>query len=254
MNAIELRSKASDLKAQRELYLQRQTFNELSGPVATTLPISLAEPPSEYNRATKRLTQENLALAHQTNETINQLNSVIAGQSAEIAQIKQVMIRLAQSSMSVEDSVSSITDGIDTIKQQTKKQVKFFDTLTKELNKYWREVIEDTIFFNHDATAVTAGRGLRSILSFGSAAPEAIHAAKRECFAHLKSVRAVRDRIEATYEYAVTYYPSETSEWMKSQTSTLTAGKSSWTILDACKNTFIPELQTALYKMRALPV
>ncbi len=254
MNAIELRSKAADLKAQRELHIQRQTFNELSGPVATTLPISLAAPPSEYNRATKRLTQENLALAHQTNETINQLNSIIAGQSAEIAQIKQVMIRLAQSSMSVEDSVSTITDGIDVIKQQTKKQIKSFDMLTKELNKYWREVIEDTIFFNHDATAVTAGRGLRSILSFGSAAPEAIHAAKRECFAHLKSVRAVRDRIEATYEYAVAYYPSETAEWMKSQTSTLTAGKSSWTILDACKNTFIPELQSALYKMRALPV
>ena len=254
MNAIELRSKAADLKAQRELHIQRQTFNELSGPVATTLPISLSTPPSEYNRATKRLTQENLALAHQTNQTINELNSVVAGQSAELAQLRQAVLILAQSAKSVELNTSTMVDGIETIKQQTKKQIRSFESLTKDLSKCWREIIEDTLFFNHDATAVTAGRGLRSILSFGTAAPEAIHAAKRECFAHLKSVRSIRDRLESTYEYAVTYYPSETSQWMKSQTSTLTAGSSSWTMMDACKNTFIPELQTSLYKMRALPL
>jgi hypothetical protein len=194
------------------------------------------------------------SLAISTQNSVNELQSCIAGQATELAQLRQAVLVLAKSAKTVELNTNTMVDGIDIIKQQTKKQIKSFDTLTKELKKYWREIIEDTLFFNHDATAVTAGRGLRSILSFGTAAPEAIHAAKRECFAHLKSVRALRDRIEATYEYAVTYYPSETAEWITTQTDTLDVGSKSWTIMDACKNSFITKLQKALYKMRALPV
>ncbi len=258
MNAIELRQKASSLKAQRAIYQSKLPVTSAPAPQAPQVhTVKLFGGLIQYDinvpQAPMTVTADN-TLAITTQNSVDELQSCIAGQSAELAQLRQAVLVLAKSTKTVESNTITIVDGIDTIKKQTKKQIKSFDTLTKELNKYWREVIEDTLFFNHDSTAVTAGRGLRSILSFGTAAPEAIHAAKRECFAHLKSVRAVRDRIEATYEYAVAYYPSETAEWMKSQTSTLTAGKSSWTILDACKNTFIPELQSALYKMRALPV
>ena len=256
MNAIELRQKASSLKTQRAIYQSKLPVTSAPVPQAPQVhKVSLFGGLIQYdiNVPQAPVIADN-TLAITTQNSVDELQSCIAGQSAELAQLRQAVLVLAKSAKTVESNTITIVDGIDTIKKQTKKQIKSFDTLTKELNKYWREVIEDTIFFNHDATAVTAGRGLRSILSFGSAAPEAIHAAKRECFAHLKSVRAVRDRIEATYEYAVAYYPSETAEWMKSQTSILTAGKSSWTILDACKNTFIPELQCALYKMIALPV
>jgi len=253
MNAIELQRKAYQLKAERSIYESKLPVTPVPSPQVHK--VSLLGGLIKYDiQVPQAPVSTDNSLAISVNQSVNELQSCIAGQSAELAQLRQALLVLAKSAQTVELNTTTMVDGIETIKKQTKKQIKSFDALTKELNKYWREIIEDTLFFNHDAVAVTAGRGLRSILSFGTAAPEAIHAAKRECFAHLKSVRSVRDRIEATYEYAIAYYPSETAEWMKSQTSTLTAGKSSWTILDACKNTFIPELQTAHYKMRALPV
>jgi hypothetical protein len=260
MNAIELRTKAADLKAQRAMYQSKLPVTP--PPVPQVHKVSLLGGLIKYDiQLPPAPVSADTSLALSVNDSVSELQSCIAGQSAELAQLRQAMkiqqdalLVLAKSAKSVEVNTTTMVDGIDIIKKQTKKQIKSFDTLTKELSKYWREIIEDTLFFNHDATAVTAGRGLRSILSFGTAAPEAIHAAKRECFAHLKAVRAVRDRIEATYEYAVTYYPSETAEWVSTQTSTLDVGSKSWTMMDACKNNFIAKLQKALYKLRALPV
>tara|TARA_R110002050_G_scaffold169086_1_gene300719 strand:- start:81 stop:863 length:783 start_codon:yes stop_codon:yes gene_type:complete len=260
MNAIELQRKAYQLKAERSIYQSKLPVTPVPAP--QVYKVSLLGGLIQYDIQVPQapMSTDN-SLAISVNQSVNELQSCIAGQSAELAQLRQAMkvqgdalLILAKSAHTVELNTTTMVDGIETIKKQTKKQIKSFDALTRELNKYWREVIEDTIFFNHDVKSVTAGRSLTTIFSFGARAPEAIHGVKRECFAHLKYVRGMRDRIEATYEYAVTYYPSETAEWMKSQTSTLTAGKSSWTILDACKNTFIPELQSSLYKMRGLPV
>ena len=197
-------------------------------------------------------TQDNTA-ALATQARVAELNTVIAGQSAELAQLRQAVLVLAQSAKSVELSNQQIVDGIAVIKQQTKKEIKPFKDLAAEMHKIYTEIVSDTDFFNSDVKAVTVGRGLRSILSFGTAAPEAIHAAKREVFAHMKTVRAMAERMEALYEYACVYHPSDTAEWVSKVTTTLTVNKKSWGFLDLFTASFLPEFNTQLYKLRGLP-
>ena len=187
-----------------------------------------------------------------TQERMGELNTVIAGQSAELAQLRQAILVLAKSAKSVEDGNLAIIDGIDVIKSQTKKAVLPWKTVQNSMHKYFREIIEDTQFFNHDVKSVTAGRGLRSILSFGTAAPEAVHAAKREIFAHLKSVKSFRDKIEQNYQFALQAYGDELGTWLPTS-GVFTVNTKSWTIVDILSPTFIPELQAQLYAMRGIP-
>lgn len=187
-----------------------------------------------------------------TQERMGELNTVIAGQSSELAQLRQAILVLAKSAKSVEDGNLAIIDGIDVIKSQTKKAVLPWKTVQNSMHKYFREIIEDTQFFNHDVKSVTAGRGLRSILSFGTAAPEAVHAAKREIFAHLKSVKGFRDKIEQNYQFALQAYGDELSTWLPTS-GVFTVNTKSWTIVDILSPTFIPELQAQLYAMRGIP-
>ena len=188
-----------------------------------------------------------------TQQAISDLNTVIAGQSAELAQVRQAVLILAKSAKSVEESNHAIVDGIDVIKAQTKKQLQPFESCIQTIDKSYRELIEDTLFFNHDVMSVTAGRGLRSLLSFGTAAPEAIHNAKREIFSHLKAVRSLRDRMEKHYEYIVLHYPDQAGLWAAEHSAVLKVNNQSWTLFQVLSNTFITELQTALYKMRGIP-
>jgi uncharacterized coiled-coil protein SlyX len=196
--------------------------------------------------------QDNTA-ALATQARVAELNTVIAGQSAELAQLRQALLVLAQSAKSVELSNQQIVDGIAVIKDQTKVKVRAFDDLVKEIHGLFMDIVSDTDFFNSDVKAVTVGRGLRSILSFGTAAPEAIHAAKREVFAHMKTVRAMLQRMETLYEYACANYPNETTEWVFKVTTTLTVNKKSWSFLDLFAASFLPEFNTQLYKLRGLP-
>ena len=188
-----------------------------------------------------------------TQQAISELNTVIAGQSAELAQMRQAVLILAKSAKSVEESNHAIVDGIDVIKAQTKKQLQPFESCIQTIDKSYRELIEDTLFFNHDVISVTAGRGLRSLLSFGTAAPEAIHNAKREIFAHLKAVRSLRDRMEKHYEYIVLHYPDQSGLWASEHSVVLKVNNQSWTLFQVLSNTFITELKTELYKMRGIP-
>jgi hypothetical protein len=253
MNVIQLKQKAASLKAQRELHIQCQTFNELSGPLATTLPISLATPPSEYTRATKRLTQESLALAHQTNATVTQLTSVIAGQSAEIAQLRQAVIVLARSAKNVEDGLQPIANGIDQVIANTKVKIRPFSDIKAEITKAWRDILDDSTFINDGQIVVTTGRVLRNVFSFGTGVPEAVRTAKREVYTHVKLVRNQRDRIEKLYEYALINHEAELAEWMKFPHTKLTANKQSWSMTETFNPNFIDTYMRTLCKMRALP-
>jgi hypothetical protein len=253
MNFKELSRKAASLKVQRELHIQRETFNELSGPVATTLPISLATPPSEFTRATKRLTQENLALAHQTNQTVSQLTTIISGQASELAQLRQAVIVLARSAKSVEDSMQPIADGIDQVIANTKIKVRPFSDIKKEMTKAWRDILDESTFLDDGQVVVTAGRIVRNFFSMGSGVPEAVRTAKREVFTHVKLVRTQRDKIEKLYEYALINHKVELTEWLQFPQSKLTADKQSWSMTETFDPNFIDTYMRTLYKMRALP-
>lgn len=254
--------KVSQLKTQRadhQLNLQCETFAEMSGAVGTIIPISLATPPSDITKRTKRLTEESLELATRTNETVAQLNSVIAGQAAELAQLRQCVLVLAKSSKTVEDNTTTMVDNIEvlkedlgTVKKQTKKVIRTFDDITKEMNKIWREIIEDTEFTSEDLGWITGGRIMRTIMSFGTAGPEARAAAKKECYNHIKSLRPKRDRLEALYEYGVLHHSAQMAEWIKQDHGVLTVHKLSYTMLEAFRNDFLTLLHQRMLKARAL--
>jgi len=253
MNVIELQRKAASLKAQRELHIQRQTFNELSGPVATTLPISLSTPPSEFTRATKRLTQENLAIAHQTNATVSELTTIISGQASELAQLRQAVLVLARSAKNVEDGMQPLAAGIDQVIENTKIKIRPFSDIKKEITKAWRDILEDSAMLDKGQVALTASRVVRNFFSMGAGVPETIRTAKREVYTHVKLVRTQRDKIEKLYEYALINHEAALAEWMQFPYNKLTANGSSWTLTETFDPNFIDTYMRTLYKMRALP-
>ena len=263
---------AIQLRAQRAAYLAKQAAPEPSWTVQTSAPAPVSQRQVERQTGvlgslvrwfcepyteTQSTTEQQAITVNVDNSaalaTVDELKSVVAGQSAELAQLRQAVLVLAQSAKSVESAQSTIVDGIEVIKQQTKEKIKPFDTLTAIMSKTWREMIEDTTFANHDATVCMVGRGIRAVFSLGSSIPAEVHAAKREVFSHMKTMRSMRDKLEATYEYAVAHYPNETAEWVKQQTSVMTVASTNWTMLQAFGNDFISQLQTAMSKLRKLP-
>jgi hypothetical protein len=253
MNTIELREKASQLKTQRELHIQRETFNELSGTVGTIVPISLATLPSDITKHAKRLTEENLELAKATNENVSQLTSIIAGQAAELAQLRQAVLVLAQSAKNVEDGIQPIATGINQVIENTKIKIRPFSDIKKEMSRAWNEIIEESLFVNDGHVVLTVGRGLRSLLSLGTAAPEAWRTAKREVHTHVKLVRSLRDKIENLYNYALLHHSAELAEWIEFPHPKLTADKQSWSIKDTFAMDFVTVYLRTLYDMRKIP-
>lgn len=238
------------LKAQRDAYQLKQTVTEQPMSAWARLCNWFDSPYEEPVTPTPASVDNSAALA--TQNTVNELQTVIAGQSAELAQLRQAVLVLAKSSKSVESNTIAIADDMQVVKAQTRQKIKPWNTIQNEMNKCWREIIDDTNFLQEGVELVTTGRVLRSVLSFGTAAPEAVKQAKREVFAHIKSVRSYRDKLETCYEYAQLHHKAEVDQWLATQTSTLSVDKKSWKLLDAFKQGFLADLQSALYSSRGI--
>lgn len=185
-------------------------------------------------------------LAVRTQETIDTLASIVAGQSAELAELKQCMLILAKSAKQVEE-------GVQIIRHQTATKVMSWSDIRKEINAAWRDIIDETKFFNDDAMALAIGRGLQSILSFGTASPALIHATKAEVRNHRTKVKALLERINKFADLAKDQYPDEFSEYLSSS-SKLVVNSKAWTLSFAVSNKdrFLNTLDKQLRNMRGL--
>ena len=168
------------LKQQREEY-QKQNHNFMLDAAFSAL--ERVFKPSVDTSALATVTQ------------INDLNTALAGQSQQLAELQQAVLILAKSAKGVET-------GIEVIKKQTAPRVKDWKSIRKEMNVIWRDIIDDTTFFNADARSTAQGRGLQSLFSFGTAAPALMHAAKTECRSHIKQVRSAIAKLKQLFEYA----------------------------------------------------
>ena len=173
---------------------------------------------------------------------INDLNPALAGQSQQLAELQQAVLILAKSAKGVET-------GIEVIKKQTAPRVKDWKSIRKEMNVIWRDIIDDTTFFNADARSTAQGRGLQSLFSFGTAAPALMHAAKTECRSHIKQVRSAIAKLKQLFEYAQAHYSSDLKVYLDT-CNRLRVHENSWTIRAAMTDSFCTELQTELLVMR----
>lgn len=200
-----------------------------------------------------------------TRSRIDELNSVIAGQSTELAQLRQAVLVLAKSSKAVETGIDTVVTDMQVVKQQTATKIIPWSKIKKDLTRAWDEILEETMFIQEDVNANTSFKVLRQFFGAGTGASDAIKATKREVFSYLKTVRSARLRIEQNYEYALLHYSSEIGELIPSLTP-LTVGTNltnvpglkeahkfeTWTILDILKSGFLTALQKKLYAIRGI--
>jgi uncharacterized protein (DUF885 family) len=182
----------------------------------------------------------------------DQVNTLLAGQAAELAQLRQAMLVVAKVTDSLHNSMAPIHSDLAVIIQQTKTKIRPWADIRKEMEKMYREILDDNTFINTDVQLVKTGRVLRSILSFGTAAPEAVFAARQQVHTHMKTVRQRRDKLESLSDYAIQHHQSDYTAWISNMTTKLTAGKKSWSFQELFTLDFIPQYHQQLNDMRNL--
>jgi len=217
------------LKQQREEY-QNKTSNFMLDPVFNVL--ERVFKPDVDTSALAIVTQ------------VDDLTTALAGQSQQLAELQQAVLILAQTTKNVEGD-------IDIIKKQTAPVVRKWADIRKEITALWNELISETSYFNHDATAVAISKGLTSIFQFGLAAPQQIHAQKRECHNHAKQMRSLMKRIEDLDCYATRLYPDDLRT-LRNSLPVFTVGKKVWTVRQAMSEQFPDQLRTALLALRGI--
>lgn len=184
---------------------------------------------------------DNTALVAQ----VDDLSTALAGQSADIAQIKQVLVMIAQSHQNLES-------GIGLIAQQTAPKVRQWVDLRKEINSLWNSIVDDVTFFNSDAKLLMVGRGVQSLFSFGAAAPGLVHQVKVETRNVVKTVKAQLERLVVLVDYCRDMHNEELTEYFSSA-HVLKVEDRRWTINDAATDpAFHKKLEKKLLMMRGL--
>lgn len=184
---------------------------------------------------------DNTALVAQ----VDDLSTALAGQSADIAQIKQVLVMMAQSHQNLES-------GIGLIAQQTAPKVRQWVDLRKEINSLWNSIVDDVTFFNSDAKLLMVGRGVQSLFSFGAAAPGLVHQVKVETRNVVKTVKAQLERLVVLVDYCRDMHNEELTEYLGSA-HVLKVEDRRWTINDAATDpAFHKKLEKKLLMMRGL--
>lgn len=200
-----------------------------------------------------------------TRSKVDELNSVIAGQSNEIAQLRQAVLVLAKSAKAVETGIEAVGADMQVVKKQTAPVIRAWSVISKDLDRAWNEILEETTFIQEDCVATTAFRVLRQPFGAFTGVNETIRQQKREVMAYIKTVSAARNRIEMNYEYAQIHYPNEVAEYIKTLIP-LTVGTclkdvpglkkkhkvESWTILDVLKPGFTQVLRDKMYNIRGV--
>ena len=253
---LSVSQKVAQLKAERALVLKRQEAQLVAQPS-----VQQVEPQTFTAQILGGLIKWDITVPTASpsptdialREDVGELKSVLAGQSAELAQLRQAVLVLAKSAKSVEESNLAISDGIDVIKQQTRKVIRPFSACKKEMDNMYRGIIDDTLFLNQMAGKVAVGRVLRGIMSFGTGLPEAEATARREVYQHVKSTKAMVDRISALYEYCNVNHSNELNEWLKTYTDTLVVGKKHWKFQELFAPGFFQEFTIHLNKRRGIP-
>ena len=186
-----------------------------------------------------------------TQEWVGELNTVIAGQSAELAQLRQAVLVLAKSAQSIEKGQSALYDGISLAVQQTAPKIKSWTQLRKELNSAWRDIIDDVDFFVSDARLLATGRVVQTFMSFGTASAAQRHASMQDCRRMIKSIKHTTDRIQLLHDLAVAYYPVEAVDYIKTA-PVLTIEKTTWSFSDLLTTNFVPSVDLKLKSLFGL--
>lgn len=202
-----------------------------------------------------------------SSETTDELKTVVAGQAAEIAELKQAMLILAQATKAVElntDAISSavelIRSDISVVVQQTAPKIIPWATIRKKLIGAWREILDEVTLLEKNCDWVTGSRVIGTVFQGGIRAPEVKKTQMREIEATIKTIKSYRTVIEQHYEYAWQNYQEEISELLPempklSINSTSGIHKTqTWSINQILSLTFIHEIRRGMYARRGLKV
>lgn len=250
--SISVIQKVQQLKAERALHQQvTPVVPEEPQTVVTKVLGGLItiETPVSSPKVDVPTTDNTSALA--TQEWVGELNTVIAGQSAELAQLRQAVLVLAKSAQSIEKGQSALYDGISLAVQQTAPKIKSWTQIRKELHSAWREFIDDINFFVSDARLLATGRVVQSFMSFGTASAAQRHASLQDCRRMSKTAKHANDKVRALYDYAVAHYPVEITDYIKTA-PVLTIEERTWSINDLLTTNAVSSVEAKLKSLFGL--
>ena len=175
----------------------------------------------------------------------------VAEQSKQLAEMQQALLTIAKAQATLQQSNLAILDGVDTVKEQTKKRIKPWDKCEAELTDLWEQIRVANTQFNQDVEWTTLDRGFQAFMSFGIRAKSIIQQVKQQVYGHVARIDALLNSMDALVEYTQTYHPDQINDWLRCNYS-VTVGKKSWTVGEVLDADWTAEYQTALLALRGL--